>query len=59
MISTIILTFEDDTTGAREDTVTLERMYLVITDITKLLVKSGDKTLAWTLMDVLRGAITT
>ena len=30
-----------------------------ITDITKLLLKSSDKTLAWTLMDVLRGAITT
>jgi hypothetical protein len=61
MISTVILTFEDDTTGAREDTVTLENCsqdVFGITDITKLLLKSSDKTLAWTLTDVLRGAIT-
>jgi hypothetical protein len=54
MISTIILTF-------KEDTVTLEKCsqdVFGITDITKLLLESGDKTLAWTLMDVLRGAIT-
>ncbi|OXV11048.1 hypothetical protein Egran_01191 [Elaphomyces granulatus] len=61
MISAIILTFEDDDSGAQEDAVTLENCFrdvFGITDITKLVFEGGDKTPAWTLMDVLRGAIT-
>jgi hypothetical protein len=61
MISAIILTFEDDDSGAQEDAVTLgncSRDVFGITDITKLLFERGDKTPAWALMDVLRGAIT-
>ena len=59
-ISMIILTFEDDDSGAQEDAVALENCFndvFGITDITKLIFESGDKTPGWKLMDVLRGSV--
>src|SRR5712664_4825434 len=60
-IAVLIFTFENDNTGAANDAVDLESCFRDIfglTDITRVLLKSSDKSPGWTLMGVIRGIIT-